>query len=416
MCNLFQMLFVLGYFLQWSTVQAEMNIYCIPGSSVSFSGVDEEQKNKAEFFQWKLTHGNTDIPVLQFHKGDRRPPLLKKYDGRLDVFPLNGSFVLHNLTTSDQGLYTLHINLQNITVQAIRLWVMDKLSNPSIFSNSTFIASTIMLTCNVSGQPHEYQWQKDGANISQHHQLVDGNRSLIIPNARKDDCGMYACVIINPVSSVWADYTVTIYGIPQEQYIIVVASVVGLVFSAVSFTGQIVRCCLNKLFTQQALLIFLLILFAGNSTSLVATCIALIFWIYIKGATSVSVVALVSVSIILVFTMVGIITISNLDWLCIRGFLDNTSFRGLLDGSAPLASLIVIAISITILVEEISQNNQGCSATSLTWSILGPSLVIGLLIILVPVAIWRYTRNERNGDTACEDAQQQAGESVELCS
>ncbi|XP_048472478.1 vascular endothelial growth factor receptor 2-like [Rhincodon typus] len=251
MCHSFRMLFVLGYFLQWSTVQAEMNIHCIPGSSVSLSGVDEEQKNKAEFFQWKLTHGNTDIPVLQFHKGDTRPPLLKKYDGRLDVFPFNGSFVLHNLTASDQGLYTLHINLQNVTVQAIRLWVIDELSNPSIFSNSTFIASTIMLTCNVSGQPHEYRWQKDGGNISQHHQRVDGNRSLIIPNAGKDDCGTYTCVVINPVSSVWADYTVTIFGIPQEQYIIVVASVVGLVLSAASFTGQIVQCCLNKQLSQQ---------------------------------------------------------------------------------------------------------------------------------------------------------------------
>ncbi|XP_072405912.1 uncharacterized protein [Chiloscyllium punctatum] len=376
MCVLFRMSLLLGYFLYWTIVQAEMQVYRTPGSSVFFPGVDDEQKNQAQHFRWKFSNGNAKDgitkPVLQFQRGDTRPSVLKMYRGRLNFFPVNGSLILHHLNSSDEGLYTLQINLQNATAQAIHLWVIDELPQPSIFSNSSSLHSTIKLICDVSGQPHEYQWQKDGGNISENHLLVDGNRSLIILNAQKNTCGVYTCIVINPVSSRQADYIVTIYA--QQK--------------------------------------FFLTLFAGNNISLIAILIALICWLCIQGVTIVPLVSLLFVSIILVFAVIAMINVWNMDCLCMRKFLHKPGFRGLLDGSPLLISLTVIAISITILVEQIRQSNQGCSVTSLTWSMVGTILGIGLLIVVVYVTMWHYSNKERRRKPTPNDARQD--ECVEL--
>ncbi|XP_072405909.1 uncharacterized protein [Chiloscyllium punctatum] len=416
MCVLFRMSLLLGYFLYWTIVQAEMQVYRTPGSSVFFPGVDDEQKNQAQHFRWKFSNGNAKDgitkPVLQFQRGDTRPSVLKMYRGRLNFFPVNGSLILHHLNSSDEGLYTLQINLQNATAQAIHLWVIDELPQPSIFSNSSSLHSTIKLICDVSGQPHEYQWQKDGGNISENHLLVDGNRSLIILNAQKNTCGVYTCIVINPVSSRQADYIVTIYGIPPEQYIIIAAAIIGLVFSAVSLIRLMLQCCLNEQLGGEAQQKFFLTLFAGNNISLIAILIALICWLCIQGVTIVPLVSLLFVSIILVFAVIAMINVWNMDCLCMRKFLHKPGFRGLLDGSPLLISLTVIAISITILVEQIRQSNQGCSVTSLTWSMVGTILGIGLLIVVVYVTMWHYSNKERRRKPTPNDARQD--ECVEL--
>ncbi|XP_048472719.1 uncharacterized protein LOC125487005 [Rhincodon typus] len=212
--NLLLLSFLLSYCVQIINGNVKMESYCAPGSSMFFPGVDEYERSTAEFYQWKVSNGGTTnglgTGVLLFHVGATEPSVLNKYTGRLEFFPSNGSFILHHLTSSDAGLYTLSINLRDIIIQDVQLWIIDKLSKSSILSNSSFLHSTIMLTCNVSGQPHEYRWQKDGGNISQYHQLVDGSRSVIISNAGKNDCGTYTCIAINPVSSVQAHYTLTI--------------------------------------------------------------------------------------------------------------------------------------------------------------------------------------------------------------
>ncbi|XP_038672120.1 carcinoembryonic antigen-related cell adhesion molecule 2-like [Scyliorhinus canicula] len=211
---LFRLSVALSCFAQVLNGQVKMEVYRAPGSSMFFPGAFDDHRDQAEFFQWKVFSGNpgnaTGMGVLQYRKGDIRPSLMKKYRGRLDVFPPNGSFVLHNLTFSDAGLYTLSINLRKIVAQNVRLKIIDELTKASILSNSSSLGSTTALTCDVSGEPHWYQWQKDGGEISPHHRLINGNRSLIIPNTTKDDNGMYTCISINPVSTTRANYTLTI--------------------------------------------------------------------------------------------------------------------------------------------------------------------------------------------------------------
>ncbi|XP_067865080.1 HEPACAM family member 2-like [Heterodontus francisci] len=269
----------------------------------------------------------SEMGVLQFHAGASKPSLMNKYIGRLDFDPANGSFVLHHLTSEDTGLYILSINLQDNPVRTVQLRIMDELSKPSILSNSSSLYSTVQLTCDVFGNPHEYQWQKDGGEISQHHQLINGNRSLIIPSATKGDCGTYTCIATNPIGSTQADYTLIIYGLPSKQIVIVVASIAGLMLSSVSLIGLLLLCCLKRESSQASLRHdkhLFLSLFSSNTLSLVAIFIALASWIAIKGAGPLSVVTLCLVAILLAFAVTVTIAVWNSGCLCIKGLFGNT--------------------------------------------------------------------------------------------
>ncbi|XP_041069466.1 uncharacterized protein LOC121291884 [Carcharodon carcharias] len=230
---------------------------------------------------------------------------------------------------------------------------------------------------------------------------MNRNRSLIIPSARKGDCGTYTCIAINPVSFTQADYTLTIYGISPEQIIIVAASIIGLMFSTGAFLGIMVLCWL-KGETRQASVMnvrrWFLILLISNILSLVAIVIALISWIAIKGASFVAVVALIVGVILLVLALTATIATWNLGCLCIKEFLKRSGFRVSLDASSLICSLTVIVISIPTLAEEIQQNNQGCSVTFLTWTILVPILVTCVIFPTVISAIWCCRNEDRNED------------------
>ncbi|XP_038671401.1 HEPACAM family member 2-like isoform X1 [Scyliorhinus canicula] len=451
-------LIALNYFVQPFTALAETEVFRAPGSSVHFPGVNEDQRDQAKVFQWKVSHGNTEngtrMRVLQFHAGATEPSLMKKYINRVDFSSSNGSsngsFVLHNLTFLDQGHYELFINLQNTIVQEVRLSIIDKLAKASILSNTSSLASTIALTCDVSGKPHGYKWQKDGGEISPRHWLINGNRSLIIPSSMKGDCGIYTCLAVNPISSIQADYTLTIYGIPPEQSTIIVAAIAALVFSAVAFIGLMLLCCLKRRsrqgrYSHVELLqrfsasemngpplpetsssvsapanygrhAFMILLFS-NIVSLVAIVVALTSWIAMKGTASVSAMALIFVVGLLVLALAFAIQLWSLEHQCTTAFLKCAAFRGLLDASFDTCPSIVIAISIVILVQEIQQNNQGCHAVYLTWWIVGSILIIFLIILSIASAIW--CRRNKDGNNGAENngaenhQEQQAGRELE---
>ncbi|XP_067829868.1 carcinoembryonic antigen-related cell adhesion molecule 1-like [Heptranchias perlo] len=421
MCNFVTVYLALSAFIQLITGQGdtvEMEVYAQLGTSVQFYGVSEDQRGTAEVFLWEMISGNaengTKMGVLKFHAGAREHSLTNKYIGRLD-FALNGSFILHNLTPKDEGLYILTINLSK--VQSVRLRIIDALSKASILFNSSSLHSTIQLTCDVFGNPHVYQWQKGGGEISQNHRLINGNRSLIIPDATKDDCGTFTCVAINPISSIQANYTLTFPGIPQEEIVILDASIVGLIFSAISFIGLILLCCLAKESNQAPLrqpkLLFLGLL-SSNTLSLVAIFIALTSWIVVKGATSVPVAALCTVSVLLILAVTETIAIWNLGCPCVWTFLKKTGFRALIDLSGMMSSFIVMVISIVILLEEIQQNSQGCHITILTWNILIALFIVCVMIFAISFAIWRCKDEDTNSDANNQQAEQNNGELQQL--
>ncbi|XP_051899403.1 uncharacterized protein LOC127585771 isoform X3 [Pristis pectinata] len=390
-------------FAQYTT-----EVYRLPGSSVAFLGVDENARKITKVFYWEKLQEHPGKepsvePVLEYHVGSMKPFLIQKYNGRIDFSPSNGSLVFNDLTYADDGLYRLSINLRATIIRTVRLRIMDKLSKPSIWSNASSPGSTIQLMCNV-GDASSYQWWKDGREVSHHH-LQDGNRSLVIPSASRSDCGNYTCVATNPVRSVQASYLLTIHGLRPVETVIVVASIVGIVSPAVSFGGLLLLCCLRRELMQASLkqskLLFLL-LFICNNVSLVAISIALIFWIVIKGAASVPVVALCIALVLLAFNVCPTINIGNLGCKCISRFLDSTGLRASIDFCGIISSFVVIVFSIVILVEEIQQSNEGCYVTILIWSILPPLFTVLAVIFIASAAVWW----KGNGDTSSKSNDQ----------
>ncbi|XP_051899705.1 HEPACAM family member 2-like [Pristis pectinata] len=217
----------------------------------------------------------------------------EQFKSRLQFNTSNGSLMVNGLKPSDQGEYTFIVGGREL--RTIQLLLFDKLSEPSILTNTRSLGFTVQLTCGVSGDPHEYQWQKDGGEISQHHQLIDGNRTLVIPSASTGDCGMYTCVAFNPVSSIQANYTLILIGLSFEDVVIVAVSTVGLLISSASLLPAAVL--LDHWKTLGALLgisVYCLSLSICNVAFFVVIYIAFSDWILIKGFSPLDVVVVVA--------------------------------------------------------------------------------------------------------------------------
>ncbi|XP_055486161.1 uncharacterized protein LOC129693342 isoform X3 [Leucoraja erinacea] len=347
-----------------------------------FPGVGADRRSGVAVFQWKKAgKGSAMKPVLQFHSGSREPAVIRSYMGRLTFFPHNGSMAFHNLTKQDAGLYQLYINLQKDAIQSVRLTVMDRLSEVSVWSNSSSLGSAVQLSCTVVGNPHVYQWRKDGGGISRHHQLMNGNTHLIIPGASSIDCGTYTCIASNPVSSAQENLTLTIYGVPAKQIVGMMVWASGLLYSGLSLIGSIFLCvykCAPKTESRNILFHLLTWLSSWNTPSLVIIHIALISWIVIKGTFTVITGSLYIVSA-LFLTIMALMTIPKLQHPSVLNCVELTGFKILLEFS----QTIVIPTSIIELKETFGQMSQGCHSRYLSWGTFLAVTTVGAMIFSI---------------------------------
>ncbi|XP_059826751.1 uncharacterized protein LOC132394510 isoform X2 [Hypanus sabinus] len=360
--------------------EEEIKLVSAPGDSVWFPGVDADQRRQIRVFQWKKVSRNDTKEhlklILKFHKSSKEPALIQNYSRRITFSTFNGSFAIHNITREDEGLYRLFINQKTVAVQAVWVRVIDKLSAVSLRSNSNSLGDTIQLSCNISGYPHQYQWRKDGGGISPRHQLVNGNRVLVIPGASSADCGTYTCIATNPVSSVQISHSLTIYGIPPVQIIAIMLGTAGLLFFGVNVLGSIAFCtfkCMSEQESRGKLYLFLMWMISWHIPSLLVIQLALISWSIVEGKI-------------------------------------NSGLEHCVSVAVPLSGLLMICLSNYILKEKFHQLNKGCHSRTLTWgTFLTSTAVIGL-IHSVYFAVCHYNRNKAQAG----DIKQLIGETHDL--
>ncbi|XP_072115101.1 uncharacterized protein [Mobula birostris] len=359
------------------------------GSSVFLDPEHEGDLSRSEIL-WTFTGSNKSLVTILDYVPDE--PVEKPYEqfrSRLQFNASTGCLLVDRIKPEDQGVYNFVVDERRTTT--IELLLFYKLLKTFIRSYSN-PGNTMQLTCEVDGNPHKYEWLKNGGKISQRHWLIDENRSLIILTDLTNECGKYTCVATNPVSSVQANYTINPPGISGEDSIIIIASITALVSSLVSYNGFLPRLWLKKKSNQvfQSLV-------NCNILSVVGSFIALISWIAIKGAVFIPVVALCTVSALLLAIITPIVILKF-------GCSFNGKFQGK-KGSQhfiALSGFIIIPISITVLKEEIQENNQSCHTTILTWSIPIALLVSCVIIMSVLFATYRY----RNKHASLEVRQQ----------
>ncbi|XP_072886804.1 uncharacterized protein [Hemitrygon akajei] len=202
---------------------------------------------------------------------------------RLQFNTSNGALSVSGAEHGDQGDYTFIVDGQELRI--IQLHLVDELSEASIFTNIESLGVTVELTCEVFGDSNVYQWQKNGGEISQHHQLTDENRTLVIPSASSEDCGVYTCITTNPVSSIQTNYTLMLRGLSLKDIIMIATMTAGQLISALSLHSAMLpdQWRWETLGGHLGYRFYFLSLWTCNTLSLTSMYIVLMYWFVVEG-------------------------------------------------------------------------------------------------------------------------------------
>ncbi|XP_051899406.1 leucine-rich repeats and immunoglobulin-like domains protein 1 isoform X2 [Pristis pectinata] len=331
--------------LRWGSGRAapREEVVGVLGSSVLLDPNVKVNPNENEILWMFLAGHQNPLTILHHipHYATAEPS--ENFKSRLQFFPSNGSLAVNRLGADDQGAYSFTVDGQEVKI--VYLQVYDKLLETLILTDSSSLSSTIELTCNVSGDPHQYQWRKDGREISLLHQLMNGNRTLVIPEASSHDCGTYTCVATNPVSSSEANFILTLPATKRFKY------------------------CL-------------LILLFCNVVSRAAILIALIYWIALKGADPQSA-AVLWIAFFLLLVLIPF-HVQVLSWRCTDCFQNLENWNQAVVG----LHVTVIIISIFVLMSMTHQNNARCDNLA-TWNIYFATRIGCAMLFLLSAVVRR---------------------------
>jgi hypothetical protein len=81
------------------------------------------------------------------------------------------------------------------------------------------LGSTIKLTCSATGPAYTVTWLKDRQPLKKSYQILtdDEFQTLVITNAKAEDCGMYTCVFNNKGGKRTTSGMVRVYGVVDEK-------------------------------------------------------------------------------------------------------------------------------------------------------------------------------------------------------
>ncbi|XP_032820370.1 hemicentin-2-like isoform X2 [Petromyzon marinus] len=126
----------------------------------------------------------------------------------------NASLRVENVKKEDAGLYQCVVknSLSQATSDPVRMTVLESVTKPRVeMDRSEALEGThsVTMTCShdMSTQP-EYSWLRDNRPISaaeERHKFLDGNASLRVENVKKEDAGLYQCVVKNSLSQATSD-------------------------------------------------------------------------------------------------------------------------------------------------------------------------------------------------------------------
>ncbi|XP_059827198.1 uncharacterized protein LOC132394809 [Hypanus sabinus] len=253
-------------------VKEEVGLF---GSSVFLDPELKVDPSKSEIV-WMFI----DRSILRHVPGHSSVELSEQFKFRLQFNTSNGALTVNEAEHGDQGDYTFIVDGQELRIIQLRL--VDKLPEASIFTNTESLGFTVELTCDVFGDLNVYQWQKNGGEISQHHQLTDENRTLVIPSASFEDCGVYTCITTNPVSSIQTNYTLMLQGLSLKDVILIAVLAAGQVISGPSLHSAVLLDQWGWK-TLGGCPGYFLILWICNTLSLIAMYIVFVYWSVVGG-------------------------------------------------------------------------------------------------------------------------------------
>ncbi|XP_072115195.1 uncharacterized protein [Mobula birostris] len=235
--------------------------------------------------------------ILHHVPGHSLVELSDQFKFRLHFDTSNGALTVDGAEDGDQGDYTFIVDGQELRIIQLRLF--DELSEGSILTNIETLGFTVELTCDVLGDSNVYQWQKNGGEISQRHQLTDENSTLVIPSASFEDCGVYTCITTNPVSSIQTNYTLMLQGFSLKDIIMIAVMTAGQVIYAPSLRSAVLpdQWRWKTLGGHLGYRFYFLSLWICNTLSLITMYIELMYSFVVEGLSPLDI-AVVAVMII----------------------------------------------------------------------------------------------------------------------
>ncbi|XP_053896289.1 HEPACAM family member 2-like isoform X4 [Malaclemys terrapin pileata] len=172
------------------------------GCTVVFPGPEHIDITGVVRWEYKQNENDPELTVVLYYVASPNPEILPEYKDRVVFNMFDWSLGL-KMQLADQGLYRLRREEEEKSGKWIKLEVIEPLSKPELFRNSSLAGSTIEMVCNVTvGRVDSYQWKKDHKPLprSDHYQLSWNNSVLLILNAIQADSGCYSCKVTNEVS------------------------------------------------------------------------------------------------------------------------------------------------------------------------------------------------------------------------
>ncbi|XP_072115219.1 SLAM family member 7-like isoform X5 [Mobula birostris] len=232
------------------TWKVNQEFSCAIGGSILLPGFNGEVKN-VQHIRWEFG----DTRILDYYDKSKNASFTNPYRNRCTFFSSNGSLLLKNLVSHDEGLYKITINLEANSSKVIKLNVIERLSKPLISGNSTFVDTDIALACQVPmGIPRSILWMKDNEVItSGQYQFMEDNRTLLISQAKKSDCGMYSCLVENAVSQENSSYQLDVYGYSDVPVtlMVILCLLLTLVILAMCSMKEYHTNWINKMFSTK---------------------------------------------------------------------------------------------------------------------------------------------------------------------
>ncbi|XP_066455365.1 uncharacterized protein [Eleutherodactylus coqui] len=152
------------------------------------------------------------------------------WDPRLHLNTSSGCWRLADARKDDSCLYVLwRHNSSGGFRRSTAITVLDPVLISNITSNSSRLGQDIAVSVQFSGEEATVTWEADGGSLPHRYQLIDDNRTLIIPSAQREDAGRRLQVqVTNPVSEETREYQLEITD-PLIRFLSPVAAAVVLV-------------------------------------------------------------------------------------------------------------------------------------------------------------------------------------------
>ncbi|XP_066455380.1 uncharacterized protein [Eleutherodactylus coqui] len=158
---------------------------------------------------------------------------------RLHLNTSSGCWRLTDARKDDSCLYVLwRHNSSGGFPRSTAITVLDPVLISNITSNSSRLGQDIAVNVQFSGEEAALTWKADRGSLPHRYQLIDDNRTLIIPSAQREDAGRRLRVqITNPVSEEIREYHLEITDpwILQHYLAAAAALAVVILLSAVIF-------------------------------------------------------------------------------------------------------------------------------------------------------------------------------------